>query len=312
MLATTRGALLRGSTTDDLGDEVDTNGAPLVQYTDWAEQRRNLWANPRAAADGASFGPDHLGATSFVTDFPGDVETAVRWTRTDLAAARARPIRLGAAMPSGGVTIGVRMLIRASDPCTLSPSARPNTGTTTGQATFGTVAVPAGLSELTFSGPTYAGAGAGTSAGLLLVAPSGSVPVGGWFDVTAIDVELGGVPADYLDGWGATDDTTRRRWAAAPNNSQSVLETRELVGDWSDFPLSLIEKTTREQDPATNLWRTVRYFAARVPSNLPVDDGDRIRDNRDGAVYAIDSFRREPRSLAGRASTTLKLRRTTP
>lgn len=84
-----------------------------------------------------------------------------------------------------------------------------------------------------------------------------------------------------------------------------------VVG-FEDFPLSLIERMTREQDPATNLWRTVRYFAGRVPSNLPVDDGDRIRDNRDGAVYAIDSFRREPRSLAGRASTTLKLRRTTP
>lgn len=86
----------------------------------------------------------------------------------------------------------------------------------------------------------------------------------------------------------------------------------DAVAGWDDFPLSLIERTTREQDPATNLWRTVRYFAGRVPFNVPVDDGDRIRDNRDGAVYVVDSIVGKPRSLAGRSSTTLKLRRTTP
>lgn len=312
MLATTRGALLRGSTTDDLGDEVDTNGAPLVQYTEWAEQRRNLVPNPRAAADGTAFGPDHMGVSSFVTDFPGDVETAVRWTRTGAGAARARPIVLGTQMPGNRKPIGFRLLIRSSDECTLQPTARPNVNSTTGQSSLSsTIPVPAGVSLYSASGLSFDG-NPGNNSGIVLVAGAGSVPVGGWLDVTAIDLELGGVPVDYLDGWGDTDDTTRRRWATAPNNSQSVLETRELVGDWSDFPLSLIEKTTREQDPATNLWRTVRYFAARVPSNLPVDDGDRIRDNRDGAVYAIDSFRREPRSLAGRASTTLKLRRTSP
>lgn len=85
-----------------------------------------------------------------------------------------------------------------------------------------------------------------------------------------------------------------------------------IVADWDDFPVSIIERETREFDAASNAWRTVRYFAGRVPSDLPVDDGDRIRDNVTGDVYAIVSFKRARRSLAGRAYTTIKLRRTTP
>ncbi len=84
-----------------------------------------------------------------------------------------------------------------------------------------------------------------------------------------------------------------------------------VVG-WDDFPMSLIERSKREWDPDSNLWRSIAYKVARVPSTLPVEAGDRIRDNRDGAVYPVDSIRREPRSLAGRASVTLQLRRTAP
>ncbi len=99
------------------------------------------------------------------------------------------------------------------------------------------------------------------------------------------------------------------------NNTTPLIvrdEKGNVIGDWSDFPLSLIERETREQDPASNTWRTVRYFAGRVPADVPVDEGDRIRDNRDGKIYAVDSIRSEPRSLSGRSSVSLKLRRTAP
>lgn len=82
--------------------------------------------------------------------------------------------------------------------------------------------------------------------------------------------------------------------------------------EWSDFPVSIIERDVNEFDDASNTWRTVRRHRARVPGNLPVEYGDRIRDNRDGIVYAIDSIRRAPRSLAGRAYATLMLRRSAP
>lgn len=309
VLANTRLAVYRGVTENDLGDEVDDNVTPLVRYTDWLEQRRNLAPNPRAVAGGASFGPDHLGVTSFVEDFPGVVLTAVRWTRTDAGAARARPIRLGAAMPANGVLIGVRMLVRASDACTLSPSARPNTTSSTGAANLGgTIAVPAGDSEITFGGASFVGV-AGASSGIVLVAAAGSVPIGGWFDVTAVDLELGGIPASSIDGWTLSDgDTERTRWAGAANGSASILETRTLLGDYGNLPASVIERTKRVQDPASGIWRSIPYLKARmVNPSLDIRKGDRVRDLRTGKLMTVDSITRTSRSLAAAASLTLDL-----
>lgn len=84
------------------------------------------------------------------------------------------------------------------------------------------------------------------------------------------------------------------------------------VEGFEDFPLSLIEKDGHEFDQASNTWRTVRKISGRVPATVPVDEGDRIKDLRDGAIYALDEFRRTARGISGRSSVTLKLRRTTP
>jgi hypothetical protein len=84
------------------------------------------------------------------------------------------------------------------------------------------------------------------------------------------------------------------------------------VEGFDDFPMSLLEHERGEFDPASNAWRTVRELVARVPSNVPVDDGDRIKDLRDDAIYAVDGFRSTPRGLSGRASITMTVRRTSP
>ena len=90
------------------------------------------------------------------------------------------------------------------------------------------------------------------------------------------------------------------------------IEGAVVVPGFGNFPLSIIEASTREFDPASNDWRTVRELVGRVPATLPVDDGDRIKDLRDGTIYALDGFTRTPRGLSGRSSVILSLRRTTP
>lgn len=100
-------------------------------------------------------------------------------------------------------------------------------------------------------------------------------------------------------------DTTDALGDDADDNSEAA-----IVEGWEDWPLGLIEKKGSEFSEATNTWRTIYYFAGRAPGNLPVEYGDRIRDNRDGRVYSIEEIHRTPRSLAGTASVTLRLRRT--
>lgn len=84
------------------------------------------------------------------------------------------------------------------------------------------------------------------------------------------------------------------------------------VEGFEDFALSIIERDTQEIDQASGQWRTIRKLTGRLSSAVPVDEGDRIRDNSDGAIYAVDGFRRTARGLSGRSSVSLKLRRTTP
>lgn len=80
----------------------------------------------------------------------------------------------------------------------------------------------------------------------------------------------------------------------------------------ADFPVSIVEKSRNEFDEASNAWRVVRYLAGRVPAYVPVEAGDRIRDNVTGAVYTVIETERMPRGLSGRASVTLTMRRTAP
>jgi len=82
------------------------------------------------------------------------------------------------------------------------------------------------------------------------------------------------------------------------------------VAGFEDFPISIIERDGTEFDQASATWRSVRKLIGRVPANVPVDEGDRIKDLRDGKIYALDNFRRTARGLSGRSSVTIRLRRT--
>lgn len=84
------------------------------------------------------------------------------------------------------------------------------------------------------------------------------------------------------------------------------------VEGFEDFPISIIETDETQFDQASGTWRSITTLSGRVPSRIPVDEGDRIKDHRDGAIYAVDDYRRTPRGLSGRSSVTMSLRRTSP
>lgn len=81
-----------------------------------------------------------------------------------------------------------------------------------------------------------------------------------------------------------------------------------LIG-FVDMPVGLVETSKDVYVPATGTRRTVRKLIARVdPRYVPLE-GDRLRDNRTGTIYAIDEHVAVPRSLAGQSSLTLDLRK---
>ena len=85
-----------------------------------------------------------------------------------------------------------------------------------------------------------------------------------------------------------------------------------IVAGADNFPVSIIESEAREYDPASNTWRTVRKLTGRTSARIQPVPGDRLKDLRDGVVYAIGEITRTPRGLSGRSSVTMGLKRTGP
>ena len=98
-----------------------------------------------------------------------------------------------------------------------------------------------------------------------------------------------------------------------PNGLGDVVDDNTApVAGLVGFPVSIIEKTRRVQDPASGIWRTVRYSAGRpLDPSLDIRDGDRLKDLTTEDIYAIDDITRTPRTLTGAAALLLDLRNTT-
>lgn len=107
----------------------------------------------------------------------------------------------------------------------------------------------------------------------------------------------------------ATTRAALLRGSSTDGLGDEVDETT-IVPGFEDFPISIIERDGMEFDQASSTWRSVRKLVGRVSANVPVDEGDRIKDLRDGKIYALDNFRRTARGLSGRSSVTIRLRRT--
>lgn len=94
-----------------------------------------------------------------------------------------------------------------------------------------------------------------------------------------------------------------------------------VVAALADIPASLIEKSKSVYDPASGARRTVRVITCRVPVSVghpatgeptvvELEEGDRIRDNSTGRIYAFAEYVAVPRALSGQSSLTLDLKAT--
>ncbi len=73
---------------------------------------------------------------------------------------------------------------------------------------------------------------------------------------------------------------------------------------------SLVERTVTDLDRATGGTRQLRRITGRVASNVDVREGDRIRDERTNAIYAVDTLS-HPEGFNHVSSIRLDLDRTT-
>lgn len=327
MIATTRGALLRGTTvTDALGDEYQDDSIPEPTYSEWTPERINYLLNPSmSSAGGIGWNPGAAGGTAFVGATVGDSgQPARRQTITSISGSvSALSLALygsrnqaAAGMPIG-VTgdvwcLGIRA--KASEPMTVGMFYGYGTASLT--AGFQNFNVTTVEQDFFFAFPVLAAANG--SVLNMRLGLTGSInpglAVNDWIEFSnPLFTKPWDTPRFFsgADGDGALD---RTRWAGAVEASGSILETRTILeaGGREGFPLSLILRNERTFDQSTGEWRTIEYYAGRVPSYVDVDEGDRIKDLRDGAIYAVDEFTRTPRGLSGYSSVTLKLRRTAP
>lgn len=57
----------------------------------------------------------------------------------------------------------------------------------------------------------------------------------------------------------------------------------------SGVPASIIEQSKTVNDPASGTPRVVRSIIGRVPAGTPVTGDNRVRDERTGVTYVVDS-----------------------
>jgi len=201
-----------------------------MPYSAWAPTRTNLWKNPRAVSTGAAFGVITNGTGSFITNFPGSVQTARRWTNNGvLTVGRILTLPTGLDTPDLGdqAHVMLHLIIAGGSINGAYVAVRPNNLTaTTGQVILENLGtLPAGEYWIDVSGITSSTPATG-SGGILL---AGSASVAG-VTVDATEMLVGANDyGPYLDGDGADTDTLRRFWQSTVNNSFSVQEERSFT-----------------------------------------------------------------------------------
>lgn len=161
---------------------------------------------------------------SAVTDFPGDVNTAIRSTRTSSTVnVRIIDIHLGETAPSSGQDITVRATVRLSGPMVLNAFSRRDFGqTATFNQSLGQVSLPAGVHEVVFTGTTYNATPDPGNAAIVLTSASGVL--GATVDITKISVQETATAIDtFFDGDSRSVSGGNGQWLGPRNGSPSVL-----------------------------------------------------------------------------------------
>lgn len=79
------------------------------------------------------------------------------------------------------------------------------------------------------------------------------------------------------------------------------------VSGLEKVPFSLIEKSRRVQDPASGMWRTVRYIAGRTFATKDVRPADLVKTTS-GNVYVVDETNLGEPSIGATHDLDLELR----
>lgn len=197
--------------------------------------RENLIPNPRAVSGGSTWGSTTNGTASYITDFPGDVNTAIRWTATTLTAARVVVGTMGQVTPSLGATAHVMMTLRVEGGTlsSVSLNIRPaGVVSTTSQTTVALPNLTPGIHNIditTAATPSTVGATSAT-AGFVLV---GLASVAGMtVDATKVLVEAN-TTGDYFDGATANTGSVGTGWDTTANNSRSFAYDPDFSIAWS-------------------------------------------------------------------------------
>lgn len=202
-------------------------GTTAPVYSAWTVQRRNRFANPRATSQ-LRFSNSGTAATlSNITDFPGDVATALRVTRSATTNTRWLDMTTQTEIPAS-TQVRLTATVRSSVAMTSqSFSYRPSgPASTTGQVTLTGQTIPAGVSTLVMNFSTSTTAPTSTAAFVI----TGAGTVSATFDITKIIVEIGPTYGDYLDGsLTSTDPLEDWEWTGSTNASTSYYRTRTLV-----------------------------------------------------------------------------------
>lgn len=93
-------------------------------------------------------------------------------------------------------------------------------------------------------------------------------------------------------------------------NSSSLDEEDVEAAALTGIRASLIEQRRTDIDPESGDPRVRRVVTARLATNVDVRDGDRLQDERTGAIYKINSIS-SPTTFSHVSSIRLDLDRTT-
>jgi hypothetical protein len=198
-------------------------------FTDWETRRTNLWGNPLAVSGGTAFGAPTNGSNSYITDFPGDVSTALHWeSNGTLSVGRIFVMPVGAATPAAGAEAHVIMRLRVTGG-TLGNAfvaVRPaDIGSSSSQTLFLLGDLTPGTYLVNVKGATTATV-AEASAGVILAGlPSSSALT---IDLTEILVEADS-DGDFFNPTLTQSDLLRTEWTGPANNSPTVLRVRSYT-----------------------------------------------------------------------------------
>lgn len=182
-------------------------------YSDWREERRNLFPNPE------------------VLSLSGFTEASSQNTLTyENGAAHytlAGTMAVGIGVTGFSATPGTsyRLLMRARSNRDLTARARIRTNS----GAYLTITPEWQWFEVT----TESGAGTDTQTGFLLDSGAGHI-AGDWIEIDRVLIALGGDAGNWFGG-GDPGDLQRTRWIGTENGSESVYETRQMTrGSWRE------------------------------------------------------------------------------